>query len=626
MYKRQPRPPDSQVHLCGSFTNWLETVPMAPEPTPGGAQVFAVVCNLPPGYHQYKFIVDGEWRHDENQAFIQDPLGNVNNWLFVKKPGSLNEAGHGATQQQGIPIPQHSPAAGAEEARATRERGDAGGSRRRSQNGEGAGMDWVDSMGQMQIKRDVDGVLKPAVSGMTSAMGVKGVGGAVPDGLGSSQDASRARVLEFLQRHTAYELIPESNKVVVLDTELPVRRAFHACYEQGITAAPLWDERAQAFVGMLSAGDFIDITQIIGSDLAAPAVSEQELDAHTIAAVRQSKSDEGKPPAPLVSVRPEDSLHLVSLTLMQGRLAMAPVLSFGAAPPRGQTPSGSAQTLEAQNAGDENGGGGSRTRSMEPRSAYSVPQLLHLTNLAEVLACLVRHFRGVPSALPLFAQPIGALPIGTWTHALGGFRGAPDQPGGGGDPSRGAAHRNAISDPGEPRGGGVQGALAPLKTLTPTSSVASAFELMPGCGALPVVDEHGRLVDVYARADVILLAANHTYRRVALSEFTVAQALAAGRAPSAEAQAAAAAAAAAAQAAAAAVGAQAAGLPPPHQMKHGGVPSPRAHTCTRADSLRAVVEALALPGVRRLVAVDAATGVVEGVVSLSDVVAFLLAS
>ena len=53
---------------------------IAPEPTPKGGSVFAVVCNLPPGYHQYKFIVDGEWRHDENQAFIQDPLGNVNNW------------------------------------------------------------------------------------------------------------------------------------------------------------------------------------------------------------------------------------------------------------------------------------------------------------------------------------------------------------------------------------------------------------------------------------------------------------------------------------------------------------------------------------------------------------------
>lgn len=58
---------------------------MAREPTPAGREDFAVVCNLPPGYHQYKFIVDGEWRHDENQAFIQDPLGNVNNWYVTAR-------------------------------------------------------------------------------------------------------------------------------------------------------------------------------------------------------------------------------------------------------------------------------------------------------------------------------------------------------------------------------------------------------------------------------------------------------------------------------------------------------------------------------------------------------------
>jgi 5'-AMP-activated protein kinase regulatory gamma subunit len=106
---------------------------------------------------------------------------------------------------------------------------------------------------------------------------------------------------------------------------------------------------------------------------------------------------------------------------------------------------------------------------------------------------------------------------------------------------------------------------------------------------------------VYARADVILLAANNTYRRVDLGEFTVTQALSVGRAPTAEAQQAAAAVAsahaAAAAAAAAAVGAQPAGMPPPHQLTP-QVPSPRAHTCVRADTLRAVVEALSLPGVR----------------------------
>lgn len=37
-------------------------------------------------YHQYKFIVDGDWRHDESQPYMPDPLGNVNNWLFVRRP------------------------------------------------------------------------------------------------------------------------------------------------------------------------------------------------------------------------------------------------------------------------------------------------------------------------------------------------------------------------------------------------------------------------------------------------------------------------------------------------------------------------------------------------------------
>ena len=47
---------------------------------------FVVVLPLPPGYHQYKFIVDGEWQHNEQEPFTQDPLGNINNWVLVKRP------------------------------------------------------------------------------------------------------------------------------------------------------------------------------------------------------------------------------------------------------------------------------------------------------------------------------------------------------------------------------------------------------------------------------------------------------------------------------------------------------------------------------------------------------------
>jgi hypothetical protein len=37
-------------------------------------------------------------------------------------------------------------------------------------------------------------------------------------------EVTRTRLAEFLHRHTAYELIPESAKVVVLDTALPVQQ------------------------------------------------------------------------------------------------------------------------------------------------------------------------------------------------------------------------------------------------------------------------------------------------------------------------------------------------------------------------------------------------------------------
>ena len=56
----------------------------------------------------------------------------------------------------------------------------------------------------------------------------------------------------------------------------------------------------------------------------------------------------------------------------------------------------------------------------------------------------------------------------------------------------------------------------------------------------------------------------------------------------------------------------------------GVVGAERFHTCSRGDSLRTAMERLAQPGVMRLVVVEEGTNMVEGLVSVSDVVAFLL--
>jgi hypothetical protein len=65
---------------------------------------------------------------------------------------------------------------------------------------------------------------------------------------------TRKKVREFLHTHTAYELIPESGKVVLLDCELPVRQAFHALHEQGIASAPVWDAKGQTLTGARGGG------------------------------------------------------------------------------------------------------------------------------------------------------------------------------------------------------------------------------------------------------------------------------------------------------------------------------------------------------------------------------------
>jgi hypothetical protein len=91
-------------------------------------------------------------------------------------------------------------------------------------------------------------------------------------------------VSDFLHGHTAYELIPESGKVVMLDVDLPVRQAFHALHEQGIASAPLYDSQCGGVVGVISASDFIHMLRRLKHAVSSGnnPLSEAEMDAHTV--------------------------------------------------------------------------------------------------------------------------------------------------------------------------------------------------------------------------------------------------------------------------------------------------------------------------------------------------------
>ena len=60
--------------------------------------------DLPPATHQYKFIIDGQWRHDHTAPTVLDNLGNVNNCVQVQAAApsaSPADAGGGGSSSGG---------------------------------------------------------------------------------------------------------------------------------------------------------------------------------------------------------------------------------------------------------------------------------------------------------------------------------------------------------------------------------------------------------------------------------------------------------------------------------------------------------------------------------------------
>ncbi|KAL8121594.1 sucrose nonfermenting 4-like protein [Apium graveolens] len=457
------------VYLSGSFTGWSEHFQMSP--VEGCPTVFQTICSLPPGFHQYKFIVDGEWRHDERQPCASSNYGTVNTVMLSRDSGY-----NSAILSPQVPS--------------------------------GSSMDVDNAVFQRVIR----------VSNDT-------VNDALPRISEAEIQVSRHRISAFLSTHTAYELLPESGKVVALDVDLPVKQAFHILHEQGIIVAPLWDFGKGKFTGVLSALDFILIMRELGDHRSN--LTEEELETHTISAWKQAKFFLNRQtnehcsefPSQLVQAGPDENLKDVALKILQNGVATVPII-----------------------------------HSSSEEGLY--PQLLYLASLSEILKCLCRYFRNSSGLLPILQLPICAIPLGTWVPKIG-----------------------------EPN-------LRPLAMLRPSSSLNAALNLLVQAqvSSVPIVDDNDSLLDVYSRSDITSLAKDKVYTHINLQEITIHQALQLGQEP----------------------------------YSPFGSSSQRCHMCLRSDSLHKVMERLATPGVRRLIIVEAGSKRVEGIISLSDVVRFLV--
>jgi len=78
--------PAHQVYLAGTFNEWQYR--RHPMQSADGGRTWTLTLQLPPGAHQYKFVIDGvEWRTDPNAPAIDDGNGNLNSVVWVEPDG-----------------------------------------------------------------------------------------------------------------------------------------------------------------------------------------------------------------------------------------------------------------------------------------------------------------------------------------------------------------------------------------------------------------------------------------------------------------------------------------------------------------------------------------------------------
>ncbi|XP_063937301.1 sucrose nonfermenting 4-like protein isoform X3 [Daucus carota subsp. sativus] len=192
----------AQVFLYDSFSGWSEAVPMSAV-VGGSSTIFSAFRDLPPGRHQFKFLVDNVWRVDDRLCCCQDnAYGTISNCIMVTEQGLVNPI-----------VESFSPAIVIE-------------------NEVPQPMTMASTSGAIQQR--------PVLS--------------LP---ASDVDATRLHLSMHMSSYTTYDLLPESNEVIALDVNLDVEEAFSVMYRKGLAVLPLWDAPSRRISGMLTASDFI---------------------------------------------------------------------------------------------------------------------------------------------------------------------------------------------------------------------------------------------------------------------------------------------------------------------------------------------------------------------------------
>ncbi|KAM0340857.1 hypothetical protein ACHAPU_010273 [Fusarium lateritium] len=129
-------------------------------------------------------------------------------------------------------------------------------------------------------------------------------------------------IRDFLKVRTSYDVLPLSFRLIVLDTDLLIKKAINILTQNSIVSAPLWNSKTSRFGGILTSTDFINLIQYYWQF----PDEFSKLDQFRLSSLRDIEKAIGAIPIETVSVHPSKPLYEACRRMLKTRARRIPLI------------------------------------------------------------------------------------------------------------------------------------------------------------------------------------------------------------------------------------------------------------------------------------------------------------
>ncbi|KAH7318126.1 hypothetical protein B0I35DRAFT_502660 [Stachybotrys elegans] len=145
-----------------------------------------------------------------------------------------------------------------------------------------------------------------------------------PSPLDKEQRQGLKAIRDFLKVRTSYDVLPLSFRLIVLDTDLLIKKTLGILIQNAIVSAPLWDSHTGRFAGLLTSTDYINVIQY---HCQFPD-EMSKLDQFRLNSLRDIEKAIGAIPIETVSVHPSRPLYEACRRMLSTRARRIPLVDI----------------------------------------------------------------------------------------------------------------------------------------------------------------------------------------------------------------------------------------------------------------------------------------------------------